>query len=118
MRLGAFDFLKLGSTFPACPLRHLAQVKQTKAADTRKHQTVMAPPDLQCIWTRCGNLRNSQFVARMSRQRVLHQLLRYLPRPGRVDTSLNVDLGKFVELEPRVFVQLLALPSEIGLLGT
>jgi hypothetical protein len=68
--------------------------------------------------TRCGNFRDSQFSARVSRQRVLrHRLLGHLPRQWLVDTSLGVDFGKFVEFECGVFAQLLAFTCKISLLS-
>ena len=67
---------------------------------------------------RCGDFRNPKFIARVSSQCVFrHQLLRYLSCKGLIDATLDVDIGKFIELKSRVLAQLLAFAREIGLLG-
>ena len=61
---------------------------------------------------------NSKFVACVGRQCIIrHQLLSHLPRQRLVDTSLDVDFGKFIEFKPSILAQFLAFPCKIGLLG-
>ena len=69
-------------------------------------------------WAGCGDFRDSKFVACVGRQCIIrHQLLSHLPRQRLVDTSLDVDFGKFIEFKPWILAQFLAFPCKIGLLG-
>ena len=55
---------------------------------------------------------------RMGCQGILfHQLLSNLPCKVLIDATLDVDLGKFVELKLRILAQLLALAPKICLFG-
>ena len=50
--------------------------------------------------TRRGDLRNPKLIARVGGQGILrHQLLGNLPRKRLIDTTLDVDFGKLIELE-------------------
>ena len=65
---------------------------------------------------RGGDLGNPKLIACMGGQGILrHQLPGNLPRKRLIDTSLDVDFGKLLELILGILAQLLALTRKISL---
>ena len=60
-----------------------------------------------------GDFRNPKLIAGVGAQGVFrYQLPGNLPRKVAIDTTLDVDFGKFFELERGIFAQLLALAGK------
>jgi hypothetical protein len=67
---------------------------------------------------RSGEFRNPKLIVCVSAQGILrHQLLGNFPRKVPIDTTLDVDFDKLIELKSRTLAQLLALAREIRVFG-